>query len=599
METNPSKVLVSLIQQKRFKQAASYISPLIKTHKNNVQLWHLYSVILHGLNQFKQCEHALLTALKINADFCPAITNLALLKKQQGQFAAACALYEKLVKLTPNDASALLNLGVVYNKSKQYSAATKVLKQALLNGHDNINIKIALGQAYLSQEQLDKAHSLFSQVLQQAPHNIAALNNIGLVYKAQCQFEQAIAVYKQALVHSGNSTEILKNLASCYTLIGDLANSRRLYQQMLHSDPLDLDSHHWLNQMLWEHKAPDFLNSYHLALKTNKDAPQLQLALAHKLRQSGSVSDAQDILESVLKANKSYVACSLELADIYREQGKFERSLECLTLANKCESSNLVVKQELAKSFISVNEAKKALSLLNKLLKVAPHHQGYWAYKTVALRLQNSAEYDYLCDYDKFILKAFINVPKGYSDLTAFNQELSDELKSIHYGTRHPLDQTLISGSQTSEKLFDYQLPIIKQIKHSLHEQTKEFLAQLPKDANHPMLSRNTLNFIETDSWSVILNNSGFHKNHYHPAGWYSSCYYVNVPNEVKNTNTHQGWINFGQPGFNMQSKLQAEISIAPEEGLIVQFPSYFWHGTNPFSSVEKRITTPYDILPV
>lgn len=599
MPTNPAKVLITLIQQKRFTEAATYISPLLKANKNNVQLWHLYSVILHGLNDLKKCENALTRALELNADFPPALANLALLKKQNGQLDAAAVLYEQLAKITPKDVNVLLNLGVLYNKTRQFSKATNILQQALSYQNDNVNIKIALGQSYLYQEDLERAHALFAEVLQQDPNNIAALNNLGIVLKTKCLFEQAITTFTTALELTPNKPELQKNLASCYTLIGDISNSKKLYQTIIEQNPLDLDAHHWLNQMLWEHQDDSFLTSYQLAIKTNKHSPQLQFALAHKLRQSGENDKAQEILADVIKVNKKHVPSLLEIANIYREKGDFNQSLDCLLLANKSESSNAEVKQELAKGFISINEPKKALSLLNKLLTLAPNHQGYWAYKTTALRLQNSAEYDYLCDYDKFILKAFIDVPEGYSDLSSFNQELAAALKSIHHGTRHPLDQTLISGSQTSEKLFDYQLPIIKKIKQSLQQQTREFLAQLPKDPKHPMLCRNTLNFTETDSWSVILNNSGFHKNHYHPAGWYSSSYYVKVPSSVNNTTLKQGWINFGQPGFNMQTSLDVEISIEPKEGLIVQFPSYFWHGTNPFSSDEQRITTPYDILPL
>ncbi|WNC69680.1 putative 2OG-Fe(II) oxygenase [Thalassotalea nanhaiensis] len=594
-----TQYIVKLINEQQFQQANSLLSPLIKSNVNNVQLWHLQSIIFHGLARHKDCEKALTKALAINPNYIPSLNNLATLYKQQHKVDAAIKVYKKILTTAPNDINTLFNVGVLLNGQSQFEQAKNVLAKALTLNSKDVNILIALGQSNLHLDNFDDAKTHFQSALNLQSNNIAALNNLGLVLKKQCLFKDAISTFRKALTFAPAKPELLKNLASCYTLTGEISKSKQLYQQIIEQSPLDLDAHHWLNQMLWEHQDESFLHSYHLALKTNQGNPNLQLALAHKLRQSGEDSKAKDILEGILKANKKHVPSLLEVADIYRQDGDFEQSLKCLTLANKQENSNPEVKQELAKSFISINQPKSALSLLNKLLKQEPYHQGYWAYKTTALRLQNSAEYDYLCDYDKFILKAFIDIPKGYSDLNVFNQELSEALKTIHYGKSHPLDQTLISGSQTGEKLFDYHLPIINEIKQSLQQQTKEFLAQLPKDPKHPMLSRNTLNFVETDSWSVILNNSGFHKNHYHPAGWYSSCYYVKVPSLVSSTNTKQGWINFGQPGFNHQSQLSAEISVQPKEGLIVQFPSYFWHGTNPFSSEEKRITTPYDILPI
>ena len=39
--------------------------------------------------------------------------------------------------------------------------------------------------------------------------------------------------------------------------------------------------------------------------------------------------------------------------------------------------------------------------------------------------------------------------------------------------------------------------------------------------------------------------------------------------------------------------------SCPPHEGLVVLFPSYFYHRTEPFVSQEKRISIAFDILPV
>jgi hypothetical protein len=37
---------------------------------------------------------------------------------------------------------------------------------------------------------------------------------------------------------------------------------------------------------------------------------------------------------------------------------------------------------------------------------------------------------------------------------------------------------------------------------------------------------------------------------------------------------------------------------VRPEEGVLVLFPSYFWHGTVPFRSSEARLTVAFDAVP-
>jgi hypothetical protein len=43
---------------------------------------------------------------------------------------------------------------------------------------------------------------------------------------------------------------------------------------------------------------------------------------------------------------------------------------------------------------------------------------------------------------------------------------------------------------------------------------------------------------------------------------------------------------------------LDAELSVRPELGLLVLFPSYFWHGTLPFHSEQPRLTVAFDVVP-
>ena len=38
--------------------------------------------------------------------------------------------------------------------------------------------------------------------------------------------------------------------------------------------------------------------------------------------------------------------------------------------------------------------------------------------------------------------------------------------------------------------------------------------------------------------------------------------------------------------------------AVRPEEGLLLLFPSYFYHGTVPFEAAEPRISIAFDVLP-
>jgi hypothetical protein len=48
-----------------------------------------------------------------------------------------------------------------------------------------------------------------------------------------------------------------------------------------------------------------------------------------------------------------------------------------------------------------------------------------------------------------------------------------------------------------------------------------------------------------------------------------------------------------------MMNQPKADKIIKPKEGMLLRFPSYFWHGTIPFKGHQERITVSGDIVPI
>ena len=196
------------------------------------------------------------------------------------------------------------------------------------------------------------------------------------------------------------------------------------------------------------------------------------------------------------------------------------------------------------------------------------------------------------------MLRDIIDPPEPFSSLREFNQELFRELRQHHTARAQPLDQSLLNGTQSLGHLFHGSADITKQLQHALDARMSRFLESLPSDGAHPALARNRGTFSYAGAWSVILESSGHHVNHFHSDGWYSGPYYVQLPDEVTDDANTDGWIKLGEPGFEMAEPLGADCIIRPEEGMLIRFPSYMWHGTFPFDSRRQRVIVGCDIVP-
>jgi hypothetical protein len=125
-------------------------------------------------------------------------------------------------------------------------------------------------------------------------------------------------------------------------------------------------------------------------------------------------------------------------------------------------------------------------------------------------------------------------------------------------------------------------------------EAVHRHVAQLPPpDASHPILGpRRDRPVRFAGSWSVRLLDQGYHANHFHPEGWFSSAFYLAVPAA---TQDRGGWLKLGEPQKELGLDLPPTRLIEPKPGRLVLFPSTMWHGTIPFAAGE-RLSIAFDV---
>ena len=139
--------------------------------------------------------------------------------------------------------------------------------------------------------------------------------------------------------------------------------------------------------------------------------------------------------------------------------------------------------------------------------------------------------------------------------------------------------------------------PELARLRQGLDDGIARYLARLPAaDAVHPLLRIRRDRFRFTGSWSVRLTDGGFHVQHVHPEGVLSSAFYVALPPRRADEPADAGWLTVGMPPPELGLDLPPLASIEPKLGRLALFPSYLWHGTQPFGRGE-RLTVAFDVV--
>lgn len=221
----------------------------------------------------------------------------------------------------------------------------------------------------------------------------------------------------------------------------------------------------------------------------------------------------------------------------------------------------------------------------------SPRAAAAWPYAAAIWRLTGDPRWDWLAGDQRLV-----SIVDLTADLPPID-ELAETLRSLHLARGEYLDQSVRGGTQTDGPLFCRIHPHIRALRSAAVKAVQAHVAQLPPpNPSHPLLApRRDRRIRFGGSWSVRLDDAGFHTSHVHPQGWISSALHVVLPPGREDSDPHSGWLQLGVPPPELCADLAPTRLVEPRAGQLVLFPSWMWHGTIPFP-VGERLTVAFDV---
>ena len=540
-------------------------------------------------------------SLKVIPSQPHVLNNLANLFHDIGESEKAIGFLKKALALQPGYWDAWYNLGKVNFDLEHYEEAETALIKARDNWHSNQpRPHTLLGSLYQTRGDFDSSNQNFLKALEINPNHFNALYNYGVSLKMQQRCTEALSYYAKALAVRANVPDLFYNIANAHYELGEISAAIENYKKAINLNPDFLEAHYALNEVLWRAgKKDDYVKSYREAVKKTPKSIPLRIQYLDSLIKAGRFDEAEGVLEETIRFDPENAELWHIKAKTLSRKGDPHQTIEALKRSIDLEPESVIVRKDLARVLIKAGNVEDALRQMEIAQNYAPFNQEVLAYLGLCWRLAENQKDPWLNDFDKFVRAYKIPTPPGYANLQEFNKALNRVLDKFHTDKEQPSDQTLRGGTQSIAGLLDKNVKEIQEVRQSFEKTISRYISDLPDDPNHPLLSRKSDKFTFAGSWSIRLKDEGFHVNHTHPEGWISSSYYVSLPDQVKNGKDQQGWIKFGESPLELGAREKVGKIIQPEEGLLVLFPSYMFHGTVPFHSTQTRTTLPFDIVPL
>jgi tetratricopeptide (TPR) repeat protein len=429
-----------------------------------------------------------------------------------------------------------------------------------------------------------------------AAERAALEHQLGISLKRHHHYAEALASMERASKIGGDRREWALDRANLLRHLRRFTEAASLYRAMLDANPLDLGVHRLLGEL--ESQEDTAFASYDAAMERAPRAVQLPVAKGTMLLAVGKSAEAEAAFRRALQFAPDHPGALTGLARSLEALGDLAGARVAHRKSASVAPQDGETLEHFAAFLLRQDEPAEAATLAESACRLRPASQLAIALLGLSWRALGDSRDEALNRYGDHVQVIELEPPEGYTDMEAFNRELSAYLDRQHGSAMEYFTQTLRRGTQLHDDLFSGGHNLVDRLRRRIDEAIRHYAAALPASQKHPFSSRRSRGFRYAGSWSSRLTDCGFHVNHIHQQGWISSCYYVAVPEVVTDTAARQGWLKFGEAPEEFGSRFRPQRMVQPKPGLLVLFPSYMWHGTIPFHSAQSRTTIAFDAVP-
>jgi tetratricopeptide (TPR) repeat protein len=446
---------------------------------------------------------------------------------------------------------------------------------------------------------LQEAIQAYRQIITLDPASVQARTYCGAALLDLQRTNEAVQQLQTAIMLDPKNVDALCYLGNAQQDTGRLSAAEKSYRQALAIRPDFARAHNNFGILLKNlGRKSDAAASFRRAVKYEPRYAQAYNNLSDVLLDLDEADDAVAAAQQAIEIEPRYPEACNSLGSALSKAGRIDDAIAAFQRALGLRPEFIFALNNLAVALIVAGRPGEALETCERALAIDPASVYAHASKSVALsELGNREALEGLVDFDRHIHTRIVEPGAGFADLAEFNGALAQHVCN-HPTLVYELARTATrKGRHTGDLLREPKGPVAA-LEILIDSAVEDYIRALPEHPGHPLAATAPKNW-QLNVWAVVLEGAGHQVPHTHESGWLSGVYYAKVPDAVSaSPDKAAGWIEFGRPQDLYRAKRPPAVKlIQPREGLMVLFPSYFFHGTIPTECPDTRVSIAFDII--
>ena len=361
--------------QKSYEEAIKKYKEAIQIAPQKAYLYSDLGDVYSHFSQYEEADTAYSKAIEIEQNDLQKVkygvkklTNEAKSLFIRKEIEKTIKLYEKAIKIAPQEVSLYSDLGDVYSDFNQYQEAAAAYRKFIEFNPKNSIGYYKLGSMYEELKDYDEAIQMYSKSIELDP-KYGNYFHLEYLYKHLNRYNEAVEMYRKAIEIDTGNAQNYKNLGELYKELKCYDEAVEMYCKLIEIVPKD-EYYRELDYLYNDLKLYDkAIEMYQKFIELNPKTTWGYNRLGDLYKRLKYYNKAVEMYQKIIELDPENALNYNKFAELFKELKLYNKAVEMYRKSIELNPKYPLTKMHLAEAIILMDDITKALPVLDEVLK--------------------------------------------------------------------------------------------------------------------------------------------------------------------------------------------------------------------------------------